>query len=166
MSQSSSFQIWNKVVTFSCITYLETNLVPAVASFATKLNSVPQTGHHTPTSTMSDPNPQIILFTYPESVYGRRLDWYLTLRNIKYTHCRVLNRLPRPVLEALNVNYRRIPICAIGRDFYCDTRIIIEKCEALIAENRLGATAPYQKGSRSCWRRGRLMAGRSGARRS
>ena len=91
-------------------------------------------------------NPQIILFTYPESVYGRRMDWYFTLRGIKYSHCRVLNRLPRPVLKELNVNYRRIPVCAIGRDIYCDTRLIIEKVEALISENRLGATSPYQRG--------------------
>jgi Glutathione S-transferase, N-terminal domain len=95
---------------------------------------------------MATSTPQIILFTYPESVYGRRIDWYFTLRAIKYSHCRVLNRLPRPVLEELNVNYRRIPICAIGRDIYCDTRLIIEKCEALISSNRLGANTPYQKG--------------------
>jgi glutathione S-transferase len=95
---------------------------------------------------MSTTTPELILFTYPESVYGRRIDWYLTLRGIPYTHCRVLNRLPRPVLSTLNIHYRRIPILAIGRDIYCDSRLIIEKCEALIAANRLAPTTPYEKG--------------------
>jgi glutathione S-transferase len=90
--------------------------------------------------------PEITLFTYPESVYGRRIDWYLTLRGIPYTHSRVLNRLPRPLLKRLSVSYRRIPILAIGCDIYCDTRLIIEKCEALIASNRLSPSTPHERG--------------------
>ena len=51
----------------------------------------------------------------------------------------MLNRLPHPVLEALNVSYRRIPT----RDIYCDTRLIIKKCEALLGDGRLGAATPH-----------------------
>ena len=39
--------------------------------------------------------------------------------------------LPRPDVTALGVSYRRIPIMAIGRDVYHDTRLIIAKLEAL-----------------------------------
>jgi hypothetical protein len=34
--------------------------------------------------------------------------------------------LPRPTLEDLGVNYRRIPILAIGRDFFADSSLIID----------------------------------------
>lgn len=38
--------------------------------------------------------------------------------------------LPRPDLKALGVNYRRIPVLAIGRDIYCDTRLQLKALEA------------------------------------
>jgi glutathione S-transferase len=39
--------------------------------------------------------------------------------------------MPRPDLKALGVEYRRIPVVAIGRDIYTDTRLILSKLEAL-----------------------------------
>jgi glutathione S-transferase len=39
--------------------------------------------------------------------------------------------MPRPDLAAIGVGYRRIPVMAIGRDVYLDTRLIIEKLETL-----------------------------------
>jgi glutathione S-transferase len=39
--------------------------------------------------------------------------------------------MPRPDLKALGVEYRRIPVLAIGRDVYTDTRLILSKLEAL-----------------------------------
>jgi glutathione S-transferase len=53
--------------------------------------------------------------------------------------------LPRPDLEALSINYRRIPVLSIGRDVYCDTRLIIRKLEQLFPEGALGATDPDQR---------------------
>jgi glutathione S-transferase len=47
--------------------------------------------------------------------------------------------LPRPDLEALNVNYRRIPILTLGRDVYLDTRLIIRKLESRFPSGALGA---------------------------
>lgn len=97
----------------------------------------------------TDSNP-IILFTYPESVIARRMDWYLTLRGIPYVHCTVDNKMPRPVLSRLNVQYRRIPVLAIGRDIYCDSRAQIETLERLWTQSpKLGAdpvTQPYERG--------------------
>jgi glutathione S-transferase len=87
--------------------------------------------------------PEIILFTYDISVYGRKLDWYLTFRGLKYSRCITRNRMPREQLEELGINYRRIPIMAIGKDLYCDTRLMIHKLEELFPENRLGAQNPF-----------------------
>jgi hypothetical protein len=39
--------------------------------------------------------------------------------------------MPRADVKALGVEYRRIPILAIGRDIYHDTRLILSKLEAL-----------------------------------
>ena len=49
--------------------------------------------------------------------------------------------MPRPDLAFLNIHYRRIPILAIGRDIYLDTRLILRTLESLpdIASRRLGA---------------------------
>lgn len=80
---------------------------------------------------MSQETPPIILFTYPESVVGRRTEWYLTLRSIPYYVCQVDNKMPRPVLDRLGIHYRRIPVMAVGRDIYCDSRCIIDHLERL-----------------------------------
>lgn len=37
--------------------------------------------------------------------------------------------MPRPVLARLGVRYRRIPVLAVGRDMYCDSRCIIRMLE-------------------------------------
>jgi glutathione S-transferase len=92
------------------------------------------------------PTPEIILFTYDISVFGRKLDWYLTFRGIKYSRCITRNRMPREQLAELGVNYRRIPVLAIGRDVYCDSRLMFDKLEQLFPEYRLGAQAPFEKG--------------------
>lgn len=39
--------------------------------------------------------------------------------------------MPRPDVKALGVEYRRIPVVAIGRDIYTDTRLILSKLEDL-----------------------------------
>lgn len=104
-----------------------------------------------PTATMPEvkvPN-DIIVFQYPFSPYARRVLWYLELRGIPYAQCvshfsllfllilRALNtlkiqppRLPRPDLAALGVRYRRIPLMAIGRDIYLDSRLILSTLDS------------------------------------
>jgi glutathione S-transferase len=39
--------------------------------------------------------------------------------------------MPRPDIRRLGVKYRRIPILAIGRDVYLDTRLILKKLQSL-----------------------------------
>lgn len=38
--------------------------------------------------------------------------------------------LPRPILEKLDITYRRIPLLAFGKDVYCDTSLIIDELQA------------------------------------
>lgn len=50
--------------------------------------------------------------------------------------------MPRPDVASLGIQYRRIPICSIGRDVYLDTRLILAKLETLpTTQPKLGATA-------------------------
>lgn len=53
--------------------------------------------------------------------------------------------MPRPDLKALGVNYRRIPVMAIGRDIYCDTRIMLRKLEELFPNSPLRASTSEKK---------------------
>ncbi|KAI1270575.1 glutathione S-transferase [Xylariaceae sp. FL1019] len=73
----------------------------------------------------------IVLYHYDLSPYARRLVWYLNLRRIQYSECVSARTMPRPDVALLGVSYRRIPIMSIGRDVYVDTRLILQKLEAL-----------------------------------
>ena len=53
--------------------------------------------------------------------------------------------LPREDINALGVKYRRIPIMSIGRDIYCDTRLILHKLDEKFPSGALGACQPDQK---------------------
>lgn len=77
------------------------------------------------------PAKNVVLYHYSYSPYARRIVWYLQLRNIPYSECIQPPILPRPDIQRLGISYRRIPILAIGRDVYHDTRLIIDKLNAL-----------------------------------
>ncbi|KAL1606293.1 hypothetical protein SLS60_003695 [Paraconiothyrium brasiliense] len=53
--------------------------------------------------------------------------------------------MPRPDLEKLGVKYRRIPVLAIGRDVYLDTRLILRKLEEKFPNGKLGSDKPEQQ---------------------
>lgn len=89
----------------------------------------------------------IILFSYPESIFGKRTTSYLNLRGLPYSQIRVPPNMPRQLLqERLGINHRRIPILSIGRDIYIDTRLIISKLEAMFPDRRLKANNPWEAG--------------------
>lgn len=51
---------------------------------------------------------------------------------------------PRPLLQGkLGINYRRIPILAIGRNIYIDTHIMSRKLETGLLEGRLRAQGSF-----------------------
>lgn len=84
----------------------------------------------------------IILYHYSYSPYARKILWYLALRNKPYAEVIQPPIEPRPDKEAIGVAYRRIPFMTIGKDVYCDTRIILRKLEQLFPEDKLGARTP------------------------
>jgi glutathione S-transferase len=57
--------------------------------------------------------------------------------------------MPRPDVKALGVSYRRIPLCAIGRDIYNDTRLILQKLETIFPPSAdhpaISSTKPDEK---------------------
>ncbi|KAL0258201.1 hypothetical protein SLS55_007374 [Diplodia seriata] len=53
--------------------------------------------------------------------------------------------MPRPDLDQLGIAYRRIPLMTIGRDVYCDTRLILRKLEERFPDGKLGASGSDQK---------------------
>lgn len=63
-----------------------------------------------------------------------RIVWYLNLRGIPFAECLQAPVMPRPDVDALGTNYRRIPIVVVGRDVYNDTRLILQKLEKLYPE--------------------------------
>lgn len=91
------------------------------------------------------PHNDIILFHYPFSPFAKRVIWYLTLRGIDYAQCIQPVYLPREDINALGVKYRRIPIMSIGKDIYCDTRLILSKLEERFPSGALGASQPDER---------------------
>ncbi|EFQ29168.1 glutathione S-transferase [Colletotrichum graminicola] len=88
---------------------------------------------------------KIVLYHYSASPYARRIVWYLALRGIPYVQCMQPPVLPRPDVEKLGIVHRRIPILAIGRDIYYDTRLMLRKLEQLYPSRpRLGAAVPEE----------------------
>src|SRR4051812_35696340 len=56
--------------------------------------------------------------------------------------------MPRPDLGLLGVGYRKIPVMAIGKDLYCDSRLIIFKLETLYPNSTLTPSTPAEVGVR------------------
>ncbi|KAL4811160.1 hypothetical protein BDV18DRAFT_155770 [Aspergillus unguis] len=74
-------------------------------------------------------SPPVILFHYAGSPFSKRVLDYLALRGIPYDQCLQPQILPRPDLARLGIRYRRIPLLAIGRDVYLDSRLILQRLE-------------------------------------
>ncbi|KAF2856468.1 hypothetical protein T440DRAFT_524010 [Plenodomus tracheiphilus IPT5] len=87
-----------------------------------------------------------ILFHYPQSIYSHRVLWYLWLRSIPYNECIQPPIMPRPILTSLSLPYRKIPLLAIGKDIYHDSRLIISKLEELYPNSALTPRTPVEVG--------------------
>ncbi|KAF2747441.1 hypothetical protein M011DRAFT_458323 [Sporormia fimetaria CBS 119925] len=97
---------------------------------------------------MADTQARPILFHYPGSPYAHRVLWYLWLCGIEYDECIQPPMLPRPDLSSLDVNYRRIPILSIGKDIYCDSRLMIKKLEQHFPSKALLPASAADAGTR------------------
>jgi glutathione S-transferase len=54
--------------------------------------------------------------------------------------------MPRPDLASIDVGYRKIPLMAIGKDIYCDSRLIISKLESFYPGSSLAPPSPADAG--------------------
>ncbi|RPA78203.1 hypothetical protein BJ508DRAFT_160129 [Ascobolus immersus RN42] len=79
--------------------------------------------------------PSIILFHYKRSPYAGKVTTYLRLLGQDYAECIQPVIMPRPDLSALGVSYRRIPVCAINGQIYCDTHLITKELEKIVGSN-------------------------------
>ena len=95
------------------------------------------------------PNEEPILFLWAFSPWASKVVSYLALRGIPHSRCEQPITLPRPDLDNLGVNYRRIPLLTAGRDIYCDTLLILEKLEEWYPGDgkykSIGASNPTEK---------------------
>ncbi|KAF1947163.1 hypothetical protein EJ02DRAFT_392147 [Clathrospora elynae] len=89
-----------------------------------------------------------VLFHYPSSIYSHRVLWYLWLRGIAYDECIQPPIMPRPDLASIDVGYHKIPLMAIGKDVYCDSRFIISKLDTLYPNSQLAPSTPAEAGIR------------------
>ncbi|KAG9187909.1 hypothetical protein G6011_05780 [Alternaria panax] len=89
-----------------------------------------------------------IVFHYEGSIFSHRVLWYLWLRGIPYDECLQPAFMPRADLELIGVGYRRIPIMAVGKDVYCDSRLIVSKLESLYPNSALSPYTPTEIGIR------------------
>ncbi|KAJ7499503.1 hypothetical protein FB451DRAFT_40340 [Mycena latifolia] len=88
--------------------------------------------------------PPVVLFGYPSSPFTQKTRLALRLKRIPYTFVPVPSMLPRPLLtQTFHLHYRKIPVCAIGRDLYCDTALILEALDhAFPAARGYGSLLP------------------------
>ncbi|KAJ7283692.1 hypothetical protein C8J57DRAFT_1293289 [Mycena rebaudengoi] len=89
----------------------------------------------------------VIIYRYDTSPYSVKIDNVLALKNIPHQKVNVANMLPRPeITTLLGVNYRRIPVLAIGNDLYCDTSLIASALERRFPQSRgYGTIFPNKK---------------------
>lgn len=70
--------------------------------------------------------PPVVLYDYQFAPNAQKARNLLTMCDIPFQVCEQPFVMPRPILADLGITYRRIPVNAIGRDFYIDNRIFME----------------------------------------
>lgn len=71
--------------------------------------------------------PPVVLFGYDSSPFTQKVRLTLHLLQLPYTFVLVPSMMPRPILlDNFGLSYRKIPVCAIGREILCDTSLIAE----------------------------------------
>jgi glutathione S-transferase len=73
----------------------------------------------------------LLLHNYPASPFAEKARIMLGFKQVEWGFVEVPNILPKPDLVALTGGYRKTPTLQIGRDIYCDTRImqlVLDRC--------------------------------------
>ncbi|KAF3011212.1 hypothetical protein E8E13_011619 [Curvularia kusanoi] len=75
-------------------------------------------------------NTPIIAFDYEFSPYGQKVRAALAGSGVSFQRSDQPMVLPRPILEKLDITYRRIPLLALGKDVYADSALIIDEVQS------------------------------------
>lgn len=70
------------------------------------------------------------LTTPDSSPYGQKIRAALAASNVTLQRSDQPAVLPRPILEKLDITYRRIPLLAFGKDIYADSSLILDELQA------------------------------------
>ncbi len=81
--------------------------------------------------------PQIILHHYQGSPFAEKIKLIFGYKNIEWKSLEVLPIPPRPSLDPVFDDMRRIPIMQIGADFFCDSRLIADVIDHIFPHNPL-----------------------------
>ncbi|KAF7185719.1 hypothetical protein HII31_12950 [Pseudocercospora fuligena] len=61
----------------------------------------------------------------------------LTAAGVPFERVDVPNVLPRPDLVSIGITYRRVPILAVGKDIYCDSKVIFDVVLSKLAKKHV-----------------------------
>jgi len=67
---------------------------------------------------------RIYLHNYLGSPFAEKARLMLSYKNLPWTWVEIPRVMPKPDLVALTGGYRKTPVMQVGRDIYCDTRVI------------------------------------------
>ncbi len=73
----------------------------------------------------------LLLHHYPASPFSEKVRAVLGYKKLPWQSVHIPVIMPKPDLVALTGGYRKTPVLQLGRDVYCDTRLIIEVLERL-----------------------------------
>ncbi|MES1925533.1 glutathione S-transferase family protein [Salinisphaera sp. T31B1] len=78
--------------------------------------------------------PEIVLHHFAASPFSEKIRRILGYKQLAWASVEIPRILPKPELMPLTGGYRRTPVMQIGRDVYCDTRLIARTLDRLAPE--------------------------------
>jgi glutathione S-transferase len=75
--------------------------------------------------------PEIILHHYPTSPFSEKIRAILGYKQLAWKSVFIPTIMPKPDLTALTGGYRKTPVMQIGRDIYCDSKLMVRVLERL-----------------------------------
>jgi len=81
--------------------------------------------------------PAVIAWDYQFAPNGQKARNLLSATGIAYSICEQPIVKPRPILLQLGITYRRIPVCSIGKDVYCDAGSFVAAVQDIFKDKAL-----------------------------
>lgn len=74
---------------------------------------------------------ELILHHYNASPFAEKVRLAMGLKKLNWRSVNIAVVPPRPLLEPLTGDYRRVPVLQVGADIYCDTHLILRTLDRL-----------------------------------